>query len=125
MPFFNGNSMPFTGTLPPGYNPGPGDRGFMRNAPMGDGPWNNGPWNNGAWSNGTPFNTNWFRPSDPKGTMTNGWDEMLNAPGRMGRMPGGWRAPSISVPNPVDVGEQFSDAARDLPQQMRDMNFSN
>ncbi|MCP5352251.1 MAG: hypothetical protein H6926_03555 [Chromatiales bacterium] len=60
-----------------------------------------------------------MNPTDPKGTMTRGWDEMMNAPSRMGTMPGGWRAPSISVPNPIDVGEQFGNAAQQIPQQMQ------
>ena len=33
------------------------------------------------------------------------WDDMLNAPYDMGRMPGGWRAPSLSTPDPVTVGD--------------------
>ena len=33
------------------------------------------------------------------------WDEMINAPFKMGRMPGGWRAPSLSMPDPVTIGD--------------------
>ncbi len=33
------------------------------------------------------------------------WDDMLNAPYDIGRMPGGWRAPSLSTPDPVTVGD--------------------
>ena len=33
------------------------------------------------------------------------WDDMMNAPYDMGRMPGGWRAPSLSTPDPVTVGD--------------------
>jgi len=68
------------------------------------------------------FNGNWMNFSDPKGTMSRGWDEMLDAPSQMGEMPGGWNAPSISVPNPIEVGDQFQDAAQDLPTQMRNMS---
>ena len=33
------------------------------------------------------------------------WDEMINAPFNVGRMPGGWRAPSWSSPDPVTIGD--------------------
>jgi hypothetical protein len=39
-----------------------------------------------------------------KGT-NNMWDDMINAPFKMGRMPGGWRAPSLSMPDPVTIGD--------------------
>lgn len=49
----------------------------------------------------------------------------MNAPSRMGEMPGGWTAPSVSVPNPIDVGDEFSDAAKDAPDQMDNFNWNN
>ncbi len=67
------------------------------------------------------FRGNWINFSDPKGTMERGWDEALDAPSQMGTMPGGWNAPSISVPNPIEVGDQFKDAAQDLPNQIQNM----
>nr|CAA6830074.1 MAG: Unknown protein [uncultured Thiotrichaceae bacterium] len=33
------------------------------------------------------------------------WDEMINAPYQMGYMPGGWRFPTLSTPDPVTVGD--------------------
>lgn len=33
------------------------------------------------------------------------WDEAMNAPRNMGYMPGGWRFPSLSTPDPVTVGD--------------------
>jgi len=33
------------------------------------------------------------------------WDNMINAPFKMGRMPGGWRFPYISTPDPVTVSD--------------------
>lgn len=33
------------------------------------------------------------------------WDEMINTPNQMGYMPGGWRFPSFSSPDPVTVGD--------------------
>ena len=53
------------------------------------------------------------------------WDDMLNAPSDMGEMPGGFTAPSVSVPNPVEVGDEFDDAARDAPDQMRNVYDDN
>jgi hypothetical protein len=53
------------------------------------------------------------------------WDDALNAPSDMGEMPGGWNAPSISAPNPVDVGDEFGDASRDAPDQMRNVYDDN
>ena len=38
--------------------------------------------------------------------MTNDmWDKMINGPYDMGYMPGGWRFPSLSSPDPVTVGD--------------------
>jgi hypothetical protein len=120
-----------------------GGRGW-NNGPWGGGPWggnrgwNNGPWNSGPWGGNNnwmpwgnmnnwgrgsryPFGSGpqgWMQPNDPKGSMSRMWDDMLNAPSNMGTMPGGWKAPTISVPNPVDVGDEFGDAMQDLPNQM-------
>lgn len=120
----------------PGY--GPGYRGSRFGGPFsrsGFGPWNNrgsgfrGPWNNrGNWGDfRNPFAHrspgSWMNPN--KNNMSRNWDDMLNAPSRMGRMPGGWEAPSVSMPNPIDVGDEFSDAARDLPDQMNNFRYNN
>lgn len=43
----------------------------------------------------------------------------------MGEMPGGWTAPEVSVPNPVDMGDQMQDNMEDLPSQMKDGNIGN
>ena len=34
----------------------------------------------------------------PKEGMSQAWDDMMNAPHRMGRVPPGWKAPSIDIP---------------------------
>jgi hypothetical protein len=47
---------------------------------------------------------------------------MLVTPNELGTMPGGWEAPSISVPNPIDVGDEFKNAAKDMPGEMRDFS---
>ncbi|MEZ5451589.1 MAG: hypothetical protein R3E93_02040 [Thiothrix sp.] len=36
------------------------------------------------------------------------WDKMINAPFDMGRMPGGWRFPSFSSPDPVTVSDAIA-----------------
>lgn len=131
---------PGYGNLTPGYRPyrggnswGPfgGNRG---SGPSFSGPWNNrggnswGPFGGSNRDNFGDFNNpfrhrspgSWFSPD--KDRWGDNWDDMLNAPSRMGTMPGGWEAPSVSVPNPVDVGDEFSDAARDVPDQMRNLN---
>ena len=124
------------------YGGGPSYSGPWNNRGSGfSGPWNNrgsgfsGPWNNrgsgfspwGGRGGRDPFGNrgpgDWFDPS--KGSMSRNWDDMLNSPSRMGEMPGGWTAPSVSVPNPIDVGEEFGDAARDAPDQMDNFNWNN
>jgi hypothetical protein len=60
-----------------------------------------------------------------KDRFADAWDDMLNAPSDMGEMPGGWTAPSVGVPNPVDVGDEFGTAAEDLPTQMRNVYDDN
>ncbi len=124
-----GSGPGYGSTYGPGYDPGYGGPRYNSGPRFGGfGPWNNrgsgfrGPWNNrGNWGDfRNPFSHrspgSWMNPS--KGNMSRNWDDMLNAPSRMGRMPGGWEAPSVSMPNPIDVGDEFRDAARDLPDQM-------
>lgn len=52
------------------------------------------------------------------------WDKMINAPSDMGYMPGGWRFPSLSSPDPVTVGDAVTNQ---LPPIMEEaghfMNF--
>ena len=93
----------------------------------------NGPWNR-SWGR-APWNRNyddmwgrkggpqaWFDPTDPKESMAQAWEDMLVTPNGLGTMPGGWKAPSISVPNPIDVGDEFKNVAKDMPDEMQ--NFS-
>ncbi len=102
-PNYNGPSAFYT----PGYNP---NRRY-----------NNGWNNNRFWGRSGP-NT-WMNPS--KRNWENSWDDMINSPSRMGEMPGGWTAPEVTMPNPIDMGDQFQDNVKDLPEQMRDMNVGN
>jgi hypothetical protein len=36
------------------------------------------------------------------------WDTMMSSPRDMGRMPGGWRFPYISMPDPVTVSDAIT-----------------
>jgi len=94
----------------PGYNPYRYNRG-------GNNRWNN----NKFWGRSGP--RTWMHPS--KRNWENSWDDMINAPSRMGEMPGGWTAPEVTMPNPIDMGDQLQDNIKDLPEQMRDMNVGN
>jgi hypothetical protein len=60
-----------------------------------------------------------------KGNMERGWDDMINSPSRMGKMPGGWTAPEVTMPNPVDMGDQIQENVQDLPEQVRNMDVGN
>lgn len=48
------------------------------------------------------------------------WEDALNAPHNMGRMPGNVQAPAVSIPNPVDLGDQIGESsaviAEDAPE---------
>ena len=119
-----------------------------RSGPWNNGGWNRGPWggnnngfgnwfggNRGPYGNNGPFGDmfgggrngiwgmhpdEWFT-SDPEDGFSYMWDDMINAPSEMGEMPGGWNAPSISVPNPVDIGSEFRDEAPNLMHEIPDM----
>ena len=96
-------------------------------------PWDGGrggsnmPWDSGRggrnmpWDSGRGGRGNWMN----RDRFADSWDDTLNAPSDMGEMPGGWNAPSISAPNPVDVGDEFGDASRDVPGQMRNVYDDN
>lgn len=54
------------------------------------------------------------------------WDKSINAPYDMGRMPGGWRAPSLSSPDPVTVGDAVTNQFPPMLEEMGNMmNFAN
>jgi len=118
---YRGNPPPPNG--PYGYRPDNGASafnvpGYNRNN---NGRGNNGWNNNKFWGQSGP--SRWMNPN--KNNMERGWDDMINAPSRMGEMPGGWTAPEVSMPNPVDIGDQMQDNIEDLPEQVRDMDVGN
>ncbi len=54
------------------------------------------------------------------------WDKMINAPFDAGRMPGGWRAPSLSTPDPATVGDAVANQLPPIAEEMGNMtNFTN
>lgn len=108
---------PYTGA--PGYGPGNGPSAFYPPGYRSNRVNRRNNWNrNRFWGRSGP--SSWMNPN--KRNMEDGWDDMMNAPSRMGTMPGGWTAPEVSMPNPVDVGDQIQDNVKDLPDQVRDMN---
>lgn len=79
-------------------------------------------WNrNKFWGRTGP--SKWMHPN--KDNLEQGWDDMINAPSRMGKMPGGWYAPEVTMPNPVDMGDQMQDNIKDLPEQVKNMDVGN
>ena len=119
-PSFNTGRGPGFGTSRgPGYK-GPKNRKRGRDYPWGgkDMPWDS---KSMPWSSKKGRGGSWF----DKDKMADAWDDMINAPSDMGEMPGGWSAPSVSMPNPVDVGDEFDRAARDLPDQMHNIYEDN
>jgi hypothetical protein len=49
------------------------------------------------------------------------WDNMINGPFKMGRMPGGWRAPSLSMPDPVTIGDAVTNQLPPMAEEMGNM----
>ena len=82
------------------------------------------PWDRGRGGSNMPWDSGRGGWMD-KDKFADRWDDMLNKPSDMGEMPGGFTAPSVSMPNPVDVGDEFNDAARDAPEQMRNVYDDN
>jgi hypothetical protein len=84
-------------------------------------PYRNNSRNNKFWGRSGP--SNWMNPN--KMRMERGWDDMINTPSRMGEMPGGWTAPEVTMPNPIDMGDQMQDNLEDLPEQIKNRNIGN
>ncbi len=49
------------------------------------------------------------------------WDSMINAPFKMGRMPGGWRAPSLSMPDPITIGDAVTNQMPPMAEEAGNM----
>lgn len=123
-----GKKGPFTGNSDFAEELWPGRDSIWDDALPADGPWNRD-WGRAPWNRdyadmygkeGGP--DEWFNFSDPKEGAAIAWEDMLYTPNALGTMPGGWEAPTVVVPNPVDVGDEFKDAAGDMPGEIK--NFS-
>ncbi len=84
-----------------------------------EGPWNNGKFKRGDWLGGGP--SEWFQGGNFKEGMAEMWEDMINAPAEMGTMPGGWEFPTVSAPNPVDVGDELGKAAPEFVDELPNM----
>ncbi len=92
------------------------------------GPWNtdwgHAPWNRDysrTWGRkGGP--EAWLNFDEPKEGAAQMWEDMINTPHGVGTQPGGWQAPSISVPNPIDVADEFNETAKDMPDQLENLS---
>lgn len=136
-PYWNGGAPPqqmqnaYRGNpYPPQRGPYPGANGYQyhpENAQSAYGhpgygsyghnnAWNNNRQDDQLWGNSEPHH--WANPN--KGNMGQGWNETSNGAGSMDEMPGGWRAPQFSTPNPVDKGDRVQGNVGDLPDQMKD-----
>ncbi len=102
----------------PGYN-----RPYYRGRKKSNMPWDDMdmPWSSDDDDDDNSFfDRDWFVDE-----FTDAWDEMINAPADMGEMPGGWYAPTVSMPNPVTVGDEFATAAEDFPDEMKNIYDAN
>ncbi len=103
-----------------------GNRGFGRSPfnRFGNRRWSRfGNGNNSWWGNDSDYgpDVDWFTntprrwmrqgPKDGAGQM---FDDFLDAPSRMGDMPGGWSAPTISIPNPIDVADELESGSSEM-----------
>ncbi len=84
-------------------------------------PWSTRFWEEMGDGGKDPFRDmgDWFDPREPREGMANFWDDIINAPHEAGKMPGGWTAPSVSVPNPVDVQKEFQETGKQVPDEVR------
>ncbi len=122
-PFLNTNMMPFGSSGNNGFNPfSKGNMPFSNNSGgmMPTNPMNNMFGNNNNQNFNMPFfNSNNNRkkawgdkrniwPDFYTDFTDETWDTMMSSPRNMGRMPGGWRFPYISMPDPVTVSDAIT-----------------
>jgi hypothetical protein len=122
-PFSNTNMMPFGNSGNNGFNPfSKGSMPFSNNSGgmMPTNPMNKMFANNNNQNFNMPFfNSNNNRkkawgdrrniwPDFYTDFTDEAWDKMMSSPRDMGRMPGGWRFPYISMPDPVTVSDAIT-----------------
>ena len=49
------------------------------------------------------------------------WEDLINSPTEWGEYPGGFYAPEIGVPNPIDVEKELRDAPPELMDTLPDI----
>ncbi len=123
LPFSNTNMMPFGNSGSNSFNPfSNGNMPFSNNSGgmMPTNPMNNMFGNNNNQNFNMPFfNSNNNRkkawgdkrniwPDFYTDFTDEAWDTMMSSPRDMGRMPGGWRFPYISMPDPVTVSDAIT-----------------
>ncbi len=117
-PFSNTNMIPF-GTSNNGFNPF--SKGNMPFSNSSGGMMPKNPMNNMFGNNNQNFNMPFFNTNNNRkkawGNKRNiwpdfytdftdeAWDTVMSGPRKLGRMPGGWRFPYISTPDPVTVSD--------------------
>jgi hypothetical protein len=130
-PFSNNNMMPFGNSGNNGFNPFSNNSMPFNNSNMpfskGNGMMPTNPMNNMFGNNNgnnQNFNMPFFNSNNNRkkawGDKRNiwpdfytdftdeTWDKMMSSPRDMGRMPGGWRFPYISMPDPVTVSDAIT-----------------
>ncbi|MCF6189398.1 MAG: hypothetical protein L3J51_02875 [Cocleimonas sp.] len=126
-PFSNNNMVPLGNMGNSSFNPfsnsnipfSNGSNGMMPSNPMNNMFGKNGNNNNQNW-NMPFFNSNNKNRKKAWGDKRNiwpdfytdftdeAWDTMMSGPRDLGRMPGGWRFPYISMPDPVTVSDAIT-----------------
>ncbi|MEE9310068.1 MAG: hypothetical protein V3U64_03535 [Cocleimonas sp.] len=136
-PFSNSNMMPFGNGNNNGFSPFSSGNMPFSNSSGGMMPKN--PMNNmfGNNANNQNFNMPFFNSNNNRkkawGDKRNiwpdfytdftdeSWDTMMSSPRKMGRMPGGWRFPYISMPDPVTVSDAIANQLPPIAEEAGNM----
>ena len=136
LPFSNTNMMPFGNNNSNGFNPfNKGNMPFSSKSGsmIPSNPMNNMFGNNGVNNWNIPFTNNnnnrkkaWgderhIWPDFYTDFTDDSWDTMMSTPRDMGRMPGGWRFPYISMPDPVTVSDAITNQFPPIAEEAANM----
>jgi hypothetical protein len=109
-------SVPPTAYGPrPGYRPPPPYRYYKKKDD------DSGPFDRFFKDGRGPDPTRWFKAGDPEEGLAEMWEDLINAPTEWGEYPGGFYAPEIGVPNPIDVEKELRDAPPELMDTLPDI----